>query len=543
MVVTYYTLISFLWGINFAHNNTKLYPVNTPHYIGLVEAYDCIILLHIQFLVPEAEMSIPVIGWEQTAPVPNGYAFNDYLNVRGSHLFFEDLDLAQLLLGSSADLGLNRPLTSPLEIVYLPRIRQNIAFLRQVFAQAIQAVGYPGKFLYAYASKANAAEEVVRTVLNTGVNYEISSAMDVEILSLMKDSGHLKPEQIVICNGFKQPGTLYARNLLRLRRMHAQMIPVVEDGIELDPLLKSGLSFEVGLRQKSYGSAQSLSLSEAEAASSRFGMPASGLWQAAETIAASSNLQFKLYHAMVGSQITDANDFINRLRPFFEVYAQLRQKYPSLQIFDYGGGVPGALTLNGSFDYRFFATGLLTSLQEVCARYGVPVPDVMGEMGRYTASEQGAHLFKVLSVKEKDSPLPWYIIDGSIMSSLPDVWALGEQFITLPLNHLDRPFRQVKLGGLTCDSDDIYPPHSSQSRLYLPVDSEDLYLGFFAIGAYQEMLGGAGGSKHCVIPEANELLIERDSAGTYQFQCIPGQNIEKVLGNLGYKFAPARSSD
>jgi arginine decarboxylase len=246
------------------------------------------------------------------------------------------------------------------------------------------------------------------------------------------------------------------------------------------------------------------------------------------------NLSLKLYHAMVGSQILSKTDFLAWLQPPIEIYAQLRQRHPSLSIFDFGGGIPVPMTLDFTFDYRGFARRLLTALQAVCGRYDVPVPDVLGELGRYTTSEHGAHLFKVVAVKENRSKLPWVIIDGSIMTSFPDSWALSEHFIVLPLNHLDKPFRRVQLGGITCDSDDVYPPKPSHSPLYLPVETENLYVGFFSIGAYQEMLGGVRGSKHCVLPEANELLVDRDSDGGYQFHIIPGQSSDDVLCNLGY---------
>ena len=120
------------------------------------------------------------------------------------------------------------------------------------------------------------------------------------------------------------------------------------------------------------------------------------------------------------------------------------------------------------------------------------------------------------------------------MSSFPDSWALAEHFIVLPLNHLDKPFRRVQLGGMTCDSDDVYPPKPSKSPLYLPVDGEDLYIGFFSIGAYQEMLGGVKGSKHCVLPEAFELIIDRQEKEPYNFELIKGQTSEDSLRNLGY---------
>ena len=49
------------------------------------------------------------------------------------------------------------------------------------------------------------------------------------------------------------------------------------------------------------------------------------------------------------------------------------------------------------------------------------------------------------------------------------------------------------------------------------------------------MLGGAGGSKHCVIPEALELVIDVDETGSFTIGKIPGQTAQGVLNNLGYK--------
>jgi arginine decarboxylase len=404
--------------------------------------------------------------------------------------------------------------------------------MNQVFETAIETVGYNGRFIYTYASKANAAEEVIRTTLGAGAHHEMSSTVDVDIARLMMKRGLLPAERFIICNGFKSPGTKYAANIIRLREEHKNIIPVIEDLSELSPLIASGISFDVGIRQKTYGS--NLNQEEMDAANSRFGLNLESMWKAADYIAAAPNLNLRLYHAMVGSQITDKKAFVDYLKPAIDIFARLRKRQPTVNIFDFGGGIPVPMTLNFQFDYDDFAITLLRTLKKTCARYGVLEPDVMGEFGRYTTAEHGAHLFKVISVKENGSQLPWYLIDGSIMSSFPDTWCLGEHFICLPLNHLDGPFQQVQLGGITCDSDDVYPPKKSASPLFMPVEADDLYLGFFSIGAYQEMLGGVKGSKHCVLPEAYELLIDREADGPYHFQIIRGQSPQDVLQNLGY---------
>lgn len=476
-------------------------------------------------------MTHPIVGWEQESPVPD-HVFNNYLSSRQGRLYMADLDLAQLFLAERNDQGLGRTLPSPLEIVYLPIIRHQILRMQKIFDEVIEEIGYDGRFHYAYASKANAAEEIVRTTLGAGAHHEMSSTVDVEIARIMLGRGLLSPEQMVICNGFKPVGSDYSANIVRFRSQHENLIPVVEDLGELSPLIESGLTFDVGLRQKSYGPHQDEV--EMNTYNSRFGLDIAGLWKAADYIAAAPNLNLKLYHAMVGSQILNEKNFVGWLHPPMEIYAQLRQRHKGLAIFNFGGGVPVPMTLNFGFDYYRFARLLLTTMQEVCGRYNVPVPDIMGEFGRYTTSEHGAHLFKVIATKENNSKYPWYIIDGSIMSSFPDSWALSEHFIVLPLNHLDKSFQRVQLGGVTCDSDDVYPPKPSTSPLYLPVETDNLYLGFFSIGAYQEMLGGVKGSKHCVLPEAYELVIDRAKDGRYQFEVIIGQTSTDVMRNLGY---------
>jgi len=68
----------------------------------------------------------------------------------------------------------------------------------------------------------------------------------------------------------------------------------------------------------------------------------------------------------------------------------------------------------------------------------------------------------------------------------------------------------------------------------LPAETDDLYIGFFSIGAYQEMLGGVRGSKHCVLPEAYELVVDEGENGRFRFELLRGQTPEEVLTNLGY---------
>jgi arginine decarboxylase len=481
-----------------------------------------------------------IVGWESERPVPDGHRFTDFLQVRHGELYFDDLNLNQLFsprhpeaTGPMYPAAGDDKLPTPLETIHLSMIERRIRDMERAFRGAAADVGYDGAFLYAYASKANAAEEVIRTTLRTGAHHEMSSAVDVDIVHYMKERGFIPDSRIVMCNGFKESGSEYAEKLLAFRAEHERLMPIIEDLTEIEPFESSESTFDVGLRLKSYG--KHASVDAMDRAHSRFGMSQEDLRVAAKRVESAENLRFVLFHCMVGSQLVDRNGFVDALIPGIDTYVELRKRYPTLHMFDFGGGIPARMTLDFEFDYRAMARRLLSELKQRCDAGGVPVPDVVGEFGRYTTSEHGSHLFTIINVKENRSDRPWYLIDGSIMSSFPDCWALDEHFIVLPLNHLDKPFRRVELGGITCDSDDVYPPHGSESPLYLPVETEGLRIGFFGIGAYQEMLGGVRGSKHCVLPEGFELIIDTADDGRPAFTLVPGQTIGEVLFNLGYR--------
>ncbi|MBR6886293.1 MAG: arginine decarboxylase, partial [Bacteroidales bacterium] len=65
---------------------------------------------------------------------------------------------------------------------------------------------------------------------------------------------------------------------------------------------------------------------------------------------------------------------------------------------------------------------------------------------------------------------------------------------------------------------------------------ENLYIGFFHTGAYQEALSGFGGIKHCLMPSPRHILIDRDKEGNLITSVFSEeQTAESMLKVLGYK--------
>ena len=140
---------------------------------------------------------------------------------------------------------------------------------------------------------------------------------------------------------------------------------------------------------------------------------------------------------------------------------------------------------------------------------------------------------------------PWYLVNGSMMVSLPDILIVeGQQFVVLPLDRWDSPVRGVRLGGRrTCDSDDVFP-RPGQPPLMLPEDGQGLLFGVFGVGAYQQMISGKGGAHHCLSPEMRRIIIEQEGDQLVVREVLP-QSVAQIMGALGYnresfEAAPAR---
>ena len=151
---------------------------------------------------------------------------NDFIELRDDRIIFAGaLDLLELV----------ERYGSPLEISFCPLISRRIHEMHAQFAAARARAGYGGDFVYAYATKANFAEEVVRTAVASGAHYETSSAFDVRIAHRLWQNGVLPPERFVLCNGSKEQP--YIDAILDFRQAgFANIVPILDDPDEFDAL-------------------------------------------------------------------------------------------------------------------------------------------------------------------------------------------------------------------------------------------------------------------------------------------------------------------
>ena len=87
-------------------------------------------------------------------------------------------------------------------------------------------------------------------------------------------------------------------------------------------------------------------------------------------------------------------------------------------------------------------------------------------------------------------------LNFSLFQSMPDAWGIGQIFPVVPLDGLDKPLtRRAVLLDITCDSDGAIKQYVDgddiESTMPFPEygPAKPPYIGFFMIGAYQEILG------------------------------------------------------
>lgn len=422
---------------------------------------------------------------------------------------------------------------APLEVVYTPQITTQVQRMRTWAEQARAQSEYSGAFLYAYATKANFAAEAVQTALNAGAHYETSAAADVVVAHSLWRQGLLPADRLVCCNGSKEPNYLQAIRDLRGDGC-ANLIPVLDDLDELAALADCTAPLQFGVRERAAGNRDGL-----HPGNDRFGLSAAEIAQAAATIAGTRH-RLVLYHAMIGSQIEDEEHFLATLRESVEGYCRLRRHVPSLRFFNFGGGVPtSGYQLGFQFDYQRFLARLMATIRDTCADYDVPMPDLIGEFGRYTVATHSVYLLEVGATKAGAPGQPdWYLVNGSLMVSIPDsILVDGQEFVIVPLNGWDRPVRPARLAGRrTCDSDDVYPrPH--RAPLMLPEVGDGLVLAICGVGAYQQMIAGRGGAHHCLSPEPARVIVS-ENAGRLSSRVIPQQDQATIMRLLGYQPHP-----
>lgn len=453
------------------------------------------------------------------------YFPQDGFDLENGNLFFHNISLKYII----------EKYGTPLKITYLPKIGEQIKRIRNLFSKSIKNNGYTGSYKYCYCTKSSHFSFVVKEILQYQTQLETSSAYDLDIVRELYEEGVISKDLIIINNGYKSDA--YLKKIKMIMDLgFKNCVTVLDSMTELDRLLdivKTDV-VNIGIRMAIDEEPQSAYYT------SRLGIRPSEIIPFYEKkIKNNPRVNLELFHFFVDSGIKDTLYYWGVFQKALSMYAELKKHCDSLHYIDLGGGLPIRNNLAFEYDYKYIINELVRGLKELCVNEEIDEPDIITEFGKYTVGESGAVIYKVLEAKQQNDTELWYLIDNSLMTTIPDSWGICEKFILLPVNKWDKPYARVNIGGITCDHADYYNTEDLNQQVFMPHvgpdDDEPLYIGFFHTGAYQDSISGYGGIKHCLIPSPKHVVIDRDESGqVVDFLFNDEQSPEDMLRILGY---------
>ncbi|HPG05602.1 MAG TPA: arginine decarboxylase [Saprospiraceae bacterium] len=448
----------------------------------------------------------------------------DGFDIRDGYLTFHGLSLKYLI----------EKYGTPFKLTYLPRIGDQIKKAKNFFNRSIKAYGYRGNYYYCYCTKCCHFNHVISEALKHDVHLETSSSFDIDLIQKLYANGQINKDVMLIHNGYKTDS--YLEKIVMLQNEgFVNSIPILDNVAELNKLLKLQKNpVKIGLRMAIDEEPQSAYYT------SRLGIRNSEIIQFyKDQIKKKKNVELKMLHFFVDTGIRDTLYYWGEFKKALKVFAELKKMCPTLTALNIGGGFPIRNSLGFEYDYKYMTNEIVRNIKEACEEDGIEEPDIFTEFGKYTVGEAGATIFEVIAQKKQNDTEIWYIVNNSLMNTIPDSWGIFEKFILLPINKWDNEYTRVNIGGISCDHSDYYNSEDLNQQVLLPVfkndEDEPLYLGFFHTGAYQDAISGYGGIKHCLIPSPQHIIIDRDIKGNFVERVFRNEQVpDEMLNILGY---------
>jgi len=426
---------------------------------------------------------------------------------------------------------------TPFKLVYLPVIGERIRRARNLFNRAIKKAGYKGNYHYCYCTKCCHFSHVVKSALKEKVHLETSSAFDIDLIFKLLKEGELTQDTVIVHNGYKTED--YLEKIVKLNQIgFKNSILVLDSKSEIqrvkkfasviDGKLKIGIRIAIDEEPQSAYYTSRLGIRSVEV-----------LDFFHDQIKDDENLSLKMVHFFVDSGIKDTVYYWGEFQKALNLFVELKQTVPEIKALNLGGGFPIRNNLGFEYDYEYMVDQIVRNIQAACHDAKIEEPDIFTEFGKYTVGESGAIVFQVLEQKQQNDREVWYMVDNSLMNTIPDAWSILEKFILLPINKWENEYTKVNIGGISCDHSDYYNSEDFNQQLFLPKynsdDEEPLYVGFFHTGAYQDAISGYGGIKHCLIPAPKLIVIDRDEEGNLiDYKYCNEQTVDEMLDILGY---------
>jgi len=217
---------------------------------------------------------------------------------------------------------------TPLRLMYLPKISDQIKQIRRLFDKAIKKNKYKGEYYNCYCTKCNHFAPVIKKALKQWVHLETSSSYDIDLIKQLAKEEKLDKGIILIHNGYKADD--YIDNILSLHEMGYTNSTIVLDSMsELARLKKkikkSTQKLKLGIRMAINEAPQSAYYT------SRLGIRRSKIMEFYKSeIKGDKRFELKMLHFFVDSGIKDSPYYWGEFQKSVKMYAELKSKCKTL---------------------------------------------------------------------------------------------------------------------------------------------------------------------------------------------------------------------
>jgi diaminopimelate decarboxylase len=302
----------------------------------------------------------------------------------------------------------------------------------------------------AYAGKAFLCRSMARWVDEEGLSMDVCSAGELSVAA----SVGFPPEKLILHGNAKTPDDVHAALAYRVGRI------VIDCFSEISRLAAQVTRRQQVLLRVTPGiDAHTHSALTTGTEDQKFGisMAGSAAADAVRRIVAQPSLDLVGLHCHVGSQVTAPDAHELAARRLIRLMAAIREEHGiTLGQLNLGGG-HGVVYTDGDpeLDLPAFAARLRAAVASECAGLRLPVPRITVEPGRAIVARAGVTLYRVISVKHRQTGRIFVAVDGG-MSDNPRPALYGASYTVRAVGRPAGSASQLAtVAGRHCEAGDI----------------------------------------------------------------------------------------
>ena len=360
---------------------------------------------------------------------------------------------------------------TPLYIMSEPELESRLNLVRSAFLDK-----YPNTYAL-YASKAMSIKAVYDKVMAAGLSIDVVSRGEMFVAlhaGVPADRIHVHGSNKTVQDiTFALEHGITHFTIDNMREIGLLSGLATEQGIDVDVLLRI-------VPQVVGGAHEAIQTGGVD---TKFGFPTHDdtYLDAVRATLQAERLNLQGIHCHVGSQIQEPTLFINTVKTMVNFIETIRQQTGyTADVLNIGGGFGVAyLESDDPLDFADTMMQVMDTLVAEVERFGLPLPKIGIEPGRWLVANAGATLYEVGTVKDVSGVRTYVSVDGGMTDNIRPALYDAEYDVIAATRMDEAKTLEAKIVGACCESGDII----SNRSLIPPVEAGDLLL-VKATGAY-----------------------------------------------------------